>query len=134
MGTDGLIETLVLRIRPAIRGIVMGALVLILAACIQGCGSVPVYGLIYTHVRVPYTIDLNNAANLDSAHGRGAQVTMSEPLSGYGLSARTRSNAMGDAAGEVGMGTLNFADQEVFSLFGGIYRTTTIHVYGDKSP
>ncbi|MFH1152687.1 MAG: hypothetical protein V1793_02630 [Pseudomonadota bacterium] len=134
MGTDGLLGTPVLRNRPVIRKIGIGGLALILAACIQGCGSVPVYGLIYTHVRVPYTIDLDNTPNLDPVHGQGAQVTMSEPLSGYGLSARTRSNAMGDAAGAGNMGTLNFADQEIFSLFGGIYRTTTIHVYGDRNP
>jgi hypothetical protein len=116
------------------RLILPAAGVILLALVLQGCGFAPVYGLVYTHVRVPHTIDLDRTPGKEALHGEGSQILISEPFSGYGLSARTRSSALGEAAAARGITEMDFADQEVFSLFGGLYRTSTLHVYGKGSP
>jgi len=55
-----------------------------------------------------------------------------EPVSGLGLSAEWNSRAIGDAAKRFGLTKINFADMHTFSLFGGIWKKQTVHVWGEQ--
>jgi len=94
-----------------------------------GCGSAPLVGLIYTHVRLPLTANLEKTPFPAGTPASGKIIQVKEPFSGYGIYARVNSNAIGDIARQHGVDTVYFADQEIFSLL-GIWKTTQVHVYG----
>ena len=106
----------------------MGICLLALGAAGCGGGS-PLKGLIYTHVKLPLTPNLNRTPFPLSAPVSGRIIQVKEPFSGYGIYARVNSNAIGDIARKHGINTVYFADQEIFSLL-GIWKTTHVHVYG----
>ena len=103
------------------------ALGLLLGAA--GCGGPPLRGLIYTHVRLPLTPNLDRTPFPSPVPSSGKIIQVKEPFSGYGIYARVNSNAIGDIARKHGVDTVYFADQEIFSLL-GIWKTTQVHVYG----
>lgn len=99
-----------------------------------GCSSFspfvsdPPSGRIFTHVRVPYTIDLNNTP-VTNFHASGLIIHVEEPLTGYGFYAEFNSNAFGDIAKKHGLTELYFADIEIFDVL-GIWHHEKIHLYG----
>jgi len=114
--------------RPPARIAAAAALGLLMLAT-AGCGNAPLVGIIYTHVRLPLTANLDNTPFPATAPASGKVIQLKEPFSGYGIYARVNSNAIGDIACKHGMETVYFADQEIFSLL-GIWKTTKVHVYG----
>jgi hypothetical protein len=54
-----------------------------------------------------------------------------EPVSGLGISTEWNSRAIGDAAKRSGLTQINFADMHTFSIFGGIWKQQTVHVWGE---
>ncbi len=114
--------------RPPARIAAVVALGLVLLIT-TGCGSAPLVGIIYTHVRLPLTANLDKTPFPATAPVSGKVIQLKEPFSGYGIYARVNSNAIGDIARKHGVDTVYFADQEIFSLL-GIWKTTQVHVYG----
>jgi hypothetical protein len=87
-------------------------------------------GYLFTKIKVPYTVNLDNTpAVLIPSEGKILQV--SEPFSGYGLNAKVGSNAIGDIARIHGLNKVYFADLEIFSILGGIWRHEKIIIYGE---
>ena len=92
-------------------------------------GNSVLNGYVYTHIRIPYTINLDKTP-ASAAQAAGKILQINEPLSGYGLYAKFNSNAIGDIAQSQGFKKVYFADMEIFSIL-GIWRDETIHVYGE---
>ena len=108
---------------------IAAAALCLLMPLLSGCGSAPLVGLIYTHVRLPLTANLERTPFPSTQPSSGRIIQVKEPFSGYGIYARVNSNAIGDIARKHGVDTVYFADQEIFSLL-GIWKTTQVHVYG----
>ena len=103
----------------------------VLALGLTACGTGPLVGLVYTHVKLPLTRDLH-ATPVPSTPPRSKQVIeIKEPVTGLGLYARVNSNAIGDIARQNGIDRLYFADQEVFSIL-GIWKTHRVILYGER--
>jgi hypothetical protein len=99
-----------------------------------GCSSLSPFvsdapsGRIFTHVRVPYTIDLDNTP-VTNIRASGLIIHVEEPVTGYGFYAEFNSNAIGDIAKKHGLTKLYFADIEIFDVL-GIWHHEKIHLYG----
>ena len=111
-------------------------ILVLLFALTAGCAGITgragnrvLNGYLYTHVRIPYTINLDKTP-ASAAQAAGKILQINEPLSGYGLYAKFNSNAIGDIAQSQGFKKVYFADMEIFSIL-GIWRDETIHVYGE---
>ncbi len=100
------------------------AFVLFLAAC-----GKPV-GLIYTHITLPLTADLNNTPVPANPPQSGKTIEIKEPITRLGMYAQVNSNALGEVARQNGMQTLYFADRQVFSIL-GIWTTVRSILYGE---
>ncbi|OIP66446.1 MAG: hypothetical protein CO150_03055 [Nitrospirae bacterium CG_4_9_14_3_um_filter_53_35] len=111
-------------------------IIVLLSALMAGCagitgraGNSVLNGYVYTHIRIPYTINLDNTpASAHQAAGKILQIN--EPFSGYGLYAKLKSNAFGDIAKKHGLKKVYFADVEIKNIL-GIWRDETIHIYGE---
>jgi len=99
--------------------------------CLAGCGSGPLVGMVYTHVKMPLTRDLN-ASPVKEKNGTGGVIKIKEPFSGYGIYAEINSNAIGEIARKHGIETIYFADKEIFSIL-GIWTTTNVTIYGSSA-
>jgi hypothetical protein len=99
---------------------------------LAGCGTGPLVGLAYTHVKLPLTRDLNATPLPANPPSSDRIIEIKEPISGLGLYARVNSNALGDIARRNGVDPLYFADQEVFSVL-GIWKTQRVILYGDTA-
>ncbi len=86
-------------------------------------------GMIFTHTRIPYTIDLDNTP-VTNIRGSGLIIHIEEPVSGYGLYTEFNTNAIGDIAMRHGLTTLYFADIEIFDVL-GIWHHERLHLYGE---
>ena len=96
---------------------------------VSGCAVRPV-GLVYTHMKLPLTTNLNETPVPGSDPPSGRVLEIKEPISGAGIYAKIDSNAIGDIARKNGMQTLYFADQEIFSIL-GIWSTYRTLLYGE---
>ena len=100
-----------------------------------GCSSFnefvggPPTGVVFTHIRVPYTLDLDNTP-VTNIHANGLIIHIEEPVSGYGFYAEFNSNALGDIAKKHGLTKLYFADIEIFDVL-GVWHHEKIHLYGE---
>jgi len=88
-------------------------------------------GMVFTHIRVPYTQDLNNT-HVTNIHANGLIIHVEEPISGYGLYTEFNSNAIGDVARKHGLTKVYFADMEIFDVL-GIWHHERLHIYGEKN-
>ena len=88
-------------------------------------------GKIFTHVRIPYTIDLHNTPVTDIPSD-GKIIRIKEPVSGYGFYTELNSNAIGEIAKKHGISKVYFADLEIFSVL-GVWRHEKLHIYGEKN-
>ena len=107
-------------------------LVMVTMACLSGCGTGPLVGLVYTSVKLPLTVDLKSTPLPAYPPGSDRTIEIKEPFTGLGLYARVSSNALGDIARQYGVDPLYFADQEVFSIL-GIWKTHRVFLYGEKA-
>ncbi len=101
------------------------------AFCLSGCGAISrnsLTGYIYVHTRIPYTQNLDNTPVADHG-GEGKIIEVKEPFSGYGVTAKFNSNAVGDIARLHGIETVYWADLEYFNLL-GIWKERKLHIYG----
>lgn len=96
---------------------------------LSACGTGPLVGLVYTNVRMPLTLDLDETPVPEMAPHSSRVFEVREPVSGAGLYARVSTNAIGELARENGVTTLYFADQQVVSIL-GIWKTHQVHLYG----
>ena len=94
-----------------------------------GCSSLK--GMVFTHIRKPYTIDLHNTP-VTNIHANGIIIHIEEPVSGYGFYTEFNSNAIGDIAKKHGLKKFYFADLETFSIL-GIWKHEKLHIYGEKN-
>jgi hypothetical protein len=117
---------------PAPWKVVLLALATAVMACLSGCGTGPLVGLIYTNVKLPLTEDLKSTPLPAHPPGSDRVIEIKEPFSGLGLYARVSSNALGDIARQYGVDPLYFADQEVFSIL-GIWKTQRVWLYGESA-
>ena len=92
-------------------------------------GCSPVTGRVFTHIRVPYTQDLNNTP-VTNTHASGIIFHAAEPVTGYELYIELNSNAIGDIAKKHGLKKVYFADLEIFSIL-GIWKHEKLHIYGE---
>ena len=102
-------------------------------ACLAGCGTGPLVGLVYTQVKLPLTRDLSATPAPVGPPDADRIIEIREPFTGLGMYARVNSNALGDIARVNGVNPLYFADQEVFSIL-GIWKTHRVFLYGAKHP
>jgi hypothetical protein len=102
---------------------------MVVLVCLSGCSTGPLVGLVYTHVKLPLTLDLKPTPLTDHPPRSGRIIEIKEPFSGLGMYTRVSSNAIGDIARQHGVAPLHFADQEVFSVL-GIWKTHTAIVHG----
>lgn len=114
-------------------GFILAALAALLSA---GCGAVVsnghavLVGAVYTRVKYPLTSDLDRTPAAEAA-GSGKIIRIKEPVSGYGIYAEFKSNALGEIARFHGLNTLHYADVERLSIL-GIWRHDEITLYGEK--
>jgi hypothetical protein len=101
-------------------------LVLGLDACAAGP---PLVSLVYTHVKLPLTRDLNRTTTPADPPHTDRIIEVRLPVTGSGLSARVNSNAIGDIARHHGIRHLYFADQEIFNVL-GIWKSERVILYG----
>lgn len=92
-----------------------------------GCSLVT--GKVFTHIRVPYTQDLNNTP-VTNTHVSGIIFHAAEPVSGYEFYIEFNSNAIGGNAKKHGLSKVYFADLEIFSIL-GIWKHEKLHIYGE---
>jgi len=107
--------------------------ILLLGGCSafdQFVGGAPT-GKIFTHIRVPYTRNLDNTT-VTNIHANGLIIHVEEPISGYGLYTEFNSNAIGDIAKSHGLTKVYFADMEIFDVL-GIWHHERLHIYGEKN-
>lgn len=95
-----------------------------------GCSAGPLTGLVYTHVKAPLTKNLHDTPAPRAMPKSAKIIEVREPITGLGLNARVRSNAIGDIAKDHGLTTLYFADQEFFSIL-GIWTSHKVVLYGE---
>jgi hypothetical protein len=94
---------------------------------LNGC----VYGLLYTDVTEPFTLDMNRTPNPEDA--RTAEVAsqrLTEPLTGLDIRVEFNSNALGDATEKSGIDTIYYADIRHQSILLGIWQKDTLIVVG----
>ena len=117
-------------VAPQVKSSVRSVSVFILIWLIGGCSAGPLTGLVYTHVKAPLTLDLNDTPAPRAMPRSAKIIEVREPITGLGLNARVKSNAIGDIAKQHGLTTLYFADQEFFSLL-GIWTSHKVILYGE---
>jgi hypothetical protein len=102
--------------------------VVILAA--TGCSGFAPPGLIYTNVISPYSVDYH-----DTKIGTKQCVidahSVSEPLTGYGVSVEWSSDFIENAASQAGITEITCMDMQTFSVVLGIYKRERLIVYGN---
>ncbi len=95
-----------------------------------GCGTGPLVGIVYTHVKLPLTRNMRPTPVPENTPWQGSVVQIKEPVTGLGFYAKVNSNAIGDIAEKNNIKNLYFADQEVFSIL-GIFTSQKVHLYGE---
>ena len=104
--------------------------VLLTATGVAACTTPRPVGLIYTDIRLPLTMDLNETPLPTGTPPTGRVLEIKEPISGFGIYARVDTNAIGEIARKNGMPRLYFADRQIFSIL-GIWSTRKTILYGE---
>lgn len=91
-------------------------------------GTQSLQGFVFTNVKIPYSIDLNNTPTQGKC-GDGKVIQIKEPISGQGIYLQYHTNAIGDIAQEHGLKKVYFADLEIFNVL-GIWSYRKIYIYG----
>lgn len=97
---------------------------LTLSLPLQGC----TYGFLYSDTVVP--VDQNMARTaLGTTVGKEETKQLQDPFV-TGVKVEWGSRAIGDAAKKTGLEEIEFADMHTLSVLGGLYKSSTIIVYG----
>jgi len=96
---------------------------------LAGCGSNSLQGIVFAHIRIPLTKNLDNTS-VTSIHAGEMIIKIKEPVSDYGFYAKLKSNAIGDIAKRNGFEKVYFADLEIFNIL-GIWTSQKVHIYGE---
>ena len=100
--------------------------VCLFTSVISGCAP----GFIYTHITVPVSVNMKYTP----VRTKRAEIKtnqLKEPFTGLGISAEWNSRAIGDAVKKIGLKNIYYADMEILSILGGIWREQKILVKGD---
>jgi hypothetical protein len=115
------------------RAVRSAALVLVvLGLLVTGCGSIPHIhkfegrGLLYTHRIKPLT---RNHRPFE-ANGTSTAKGVQKQLHVQYVTITWDSNAIGEIAKRAGIKTILYADIERESILLGLWRRTTVHIYG----
>lgn len=92
---------------------------------LQGC----TYGFLYSDTVVP--LDENMTRTLLGSHSGSSGTSQLQDPFVTGLKVEWASRAIGDAAKNGGVETIQFADLHTISILGGVYKTSTAVVYGE---
>ena len=93
----------------------------------QGC----TYGLLYSDTVIP--VDQNMTQTLLGPKvGVGETKQLQDPFV-TGVKVEWGSRGIGDAAKKTGLEEIEFADMHTISVLGGLYKSSTIVVYGKTS-
>ncbi len=99
------------------------------AACLTAGCSAP--GFLYTDITQPLTVDMAGTPRAsDSATGYQREIR--EPFTGTGIRAEWAGYAPGETARDGGLESIHYADIRRRSFVGGIWRSTTALVYGNR--
>lgn len=99
-------------------------LALLASLSLQGC----TYGFLYSDTVVP--VDRNMTRTLlGSTSGSEETKQLQDPFV-TGVKVEWGSRAIGDAAKRTGVEQIEFADMHTISVLGGLYKSSTIIVYG----
>ena len=99
---------------------------LLLTSVISGCAP----GFIYTHITVPVSVNMDHTP-VGTKRAEIKTNQLKEPLTGIGISAQWSSRAIGDAAKKTGLKKIYYADMEILSIFGGVWKEQKILGKGD---
>lgn len=106
----------------------LGVLIVVVVL-VCGCSVGPLHGLVYTRVKFPLTKNLNNTPVPLTAPQDAKIIEIKEPFTGFGITTKLSTNAIGELAKAHGIETLYFADQERFSIL-GIWTHEKVILYG----
>jgi hypothetical protein len=103
------------------RRLIIITAVLASAMLFSGCGI----GLIYTHTVEPLNPNMHRT-EMTPTSGQGAikQIAL------YNISVTWDDDSIGSIARENGLKELYYADREILSVWFGVWKQETIHVYG----
>jgi hypothetical protein len=97
---------------------------------VAGCSGFTPPGLLYTNVISPYSVDYH-----DTKIGTKQCVidahSISEPLTGYGVSVEWSSDVIESAANQAGITEITCIDMQTLSVVLGIYKRERLIVYGN---
>ena len=103
------------------RRLIIITAILVFALLLSGCGI----GLIYTHTVEPLNPNMHHT-EMTPTSGQGAikQIAL------YNISVTWDDDSIGSIAREKGLTELYYADREILSVWFGVWKQETIHVYG----
>jgi len=97
---------------------------------VAGCSGFTPPGLLYTNVISPYSVDYH-----DTKIGTKQCVidahSISEPLTGYGVSVEWSSDVIQSAAAQAGITEITCIDVQTLSIVLSIYKRERLIVYGN---
>jgi hypothetical protein len=107
--------------------VIRQAFTIVLIFLIAGCSGI---GLIYTNVIRPYSVDYH-----DTKIGTKQCVidshSVSEPVTGYGVSVEWSSDVIETAAAQAGITEITCIDEQTLSILLGIYTRERLIIYGN---
>jgi hypothetical protein len=108
---------------------ISAALLSAVGASLSGC----VYGFLYQDTVMPLTKNPTDVP-VATVVGEGSTVELQEPFSGYGLRVEWGSHrGLGDVAQRRCVDLLSHGDIRRERILGGVWKRTTVTVYGQKS-
>jgi hypothetical protein len=111
------------------RQLISAVLLSAVGASLSGC----VYGFLYQDTVMPLTKNSTNVP-VSTVAGEGSTVELQEPFSGYGLWVEWGSHrGLGDVAQRQCVDLLSHADIRRERILGGVWKRTTVTVYGQKA-
>jgi hypothetical protein len=93
---------------------------------LSGC----TYGLIYTDVTLPLTLNMHGQTR-GEAVATGEHTIIKEPVTGAGVRAEWASQAIGAAAKRGNLTSICYADTRSRSILAGLWEAHTVMVYGE---
>ena len=100
-------------------------LALLLLLFQSGC----VNGLIYTDITTPLTTNMHNTSVIDQT-ASDYRLVLKEPFTNVGIRGEWSNYAIAKTAKEHGMKNIHYADLREESILTGLWKKTTIIVYG----
>ena len=86
-------------------------------------------GFLYTDITVPLTENMY-CNQTEVLKVKGNTQELKEPFTAAGIRAEWASYAIGDVAKQNDLQVVSFADERIFSILGGLYRSRTVMVNG----